>query len=97
MPKFASIVIAALAAVAPLAEAGNCTPGLKYCGHTLLAYGNYESRIYQALGHGPSSWNNEEQRSLFNCVGPNGEIQLERTCAKLCIDQGLGQSDKCWY
>ncbi|KAG5928821.1 hypothetical protein E4U53_002579 [Claviceps sorghi] len=97
MVKIVPMVIAALAAVSPLAEAGNCTPGLKYCGHTLLAYGDYSARIYAALGHGPYIVDNEEQRTLFTCVGPNGEIQVDKICSRMCFDKGAGRSDECWY
>lgn len=37
--KVTAALMAALAAIAPVVEAGNCTPGLYYCGHTLMRYG----------------------------------------------------------
>ncbi|KAG6229475.1 hypothetical protein E4U34_002776 [Claviceps purpurea] len=40
MVKILSIFVAAFAA-SHVADAGYCTPGLKYCGKTLAAYGGY--------------------------------------------------------
>lgn len=40
MAKFA-ILVPALAALAPLASARNCTPGLVYCGRILYDIGQY--------------------------------------------------------
>lgn len=40
MAKFA-IFASALAVLAPLAAARNCTPGLAYCGKTLTDIGEY--------------------------------------------------------
>ncbi|KAG6060237.1 hypothetical protein E4U17_004782 [Claviceps sp. LM77 group G4] len=39
MVKFISVVIATLAAINPVVQAGDCTPGLDYCGHTLKEHG----------------------------------------------------------
>ncbi|KAG5971788.1 hypothetical protein E4U56_006571 [Claviceps arundinis] len=38
MVKILSIFLATLAAISPVAQAGNCVPGLKYCGSTLQRY-----------------------------------------------------------
>ncbi|KAG6078722.1 hypothetical protein E4U16_001488 [Claviceps sp. LM84 group G4] len=39
MANILSILIATLAVVSPVVQAGGCTPGLRYCGHTLKTYG----------------------------------------------------------
>ncbi|KAG6055450.1 hypothetical protein E4U16_007566, partial [Claviceps sp. LM84 group G4] len=39
MVKILPIFLATLAAISPVVQAGNCVPGLKYCGHTLQTYG----------------------------------------------------------
>ncbi|KAG6120388.1 hypothetical protein E4U13_006594, partial [Claviceps humidiphila] len=38
MVKILSIFLATLAAISPVAQAGNCVPHLKYCGSTLQRY-----------------------------------------------------------
>ncbi|KAG6036564.1 hypothetical protein E4U19_003184 [Claviceps sp. Clav32 group G5] len=45
MVKFISVVIATLAAINPVVQAGDCTPGLDYCGHTLKEHGWQEKRL----------------------------------------------------
>ncbi|KAG6017132.1 hypothetical protein E4U54_008246 [Claviceps lovelessii] len=62
--KVTAALMAALAAIAPVVEAGNCTPGLYYCGHTLMRYGDYDQRIINALGYDPGWFSNVKQKSL---------------------------------
>ncbi|KAG6216070.1 hypothetical protein E4U34_005327 [Claviceps purpurea] len=45
MANILSILIATLAVVSPLAQAGACVPGLEYCGHTLATYGMHETLL----------------------------------------------------
>ncbi|KAG6314280.1 hypothetical protein E4U22_000151 [Claviceps purpurea] len=49
MANILSILIATLAVVSPLAQAGACVPGLEYCGHTLATYGYGQSLTENAL------------------------------------------------
>ncbi|KAG6057098.1 hypothetical protein E4U32_005365 [Claviceps aff. humidiphila group G2b] len=39
MVQIKSLMIAVIVAVAPVAQAGACTPGLDYCAATLVRYG----------------------------------------------------------
>ncbi|KAG5977688.1 hypothetical protein E4U55_006609 [Claviceps digitariae] len=94
MVKIASIFMAALAAIAPVAEAGDCTQGLNYCGKTLLTYGDYEQRIVNAMGPNPPVGFQIKERSLFHCLS-GGAIQYLRTCGWFCVDGGAGQNDGC--
>lgn len=41
MVKLLSLAVATVALLAPIAEASNCTPGLRYCGYVLLRVGKY--------------------------------------------------------
>ncbi|KAG6001976.1 hypothetical protein E4U21_003589 [Claviceps maximensis] len=93
MVKITSILMAALAAIAPVAEAGDCTTGLNYCGHTLLRYGDYKQRINDELGYSPGWWDSSDTNALFQCVG-GGQIKLIQKCP-LCMDNGGGKNDYC--
>jgi len=41
MVKLLNLSVAAVALLAPIAEARDCTTGLRYCGYVLLKVGKY--------------------------------------------------------
>ncbi|KAM0192671.1 hypothetical protein ACHAPI_008028 [Fusarium lateritium] len=96
MVKITTIVVAALASLAPIAEARNCRQGLTYCGYVLLRRGNYYNQIDAALEDaGVQSNSNNINNSLFYCQGGNnGDIQFKRQC-KSCKDGGDKHDDSC--
>ncbi|KAL0933710.1 uncharacterized protein CTRU02_210509 [Colletotrichum truncatum] len=92
-----TLVSIALLAVAPLVAADNCTPGLRYCGSTLLKKGKYTDQINQALMvAGQATDYNHIQYSLFDCLGgSSGAIKYITWCGGSCKDNGSGKSDAC--
>lgn len=42
MVQITFLMVAVIMAITPVAQAGGCTPGLTYCGRTLLEYGKKE-------------------------------------------------------
>lgn len=44
MVKLLNLSVAAVALLTPIAEARDCTKGLKYCGYVLLKVGKYRHR-----------------------------------------------------
>jgi hypothetical protein len=43
MVKLLNLSVAAIALLAPIAEASDCTAGLRYCGYVLLRVGKHRS------------------------------------------------------
>ncbi|KAG6099538.1 hypothetical protein E4U31_004375 [Claviceps sp. LM219 group G6] len=82
MVKILSIFLATLAAISPVAQAGNCRPGLRYCGSTL--------QRYDFPGAG-----NLLPAGLYRCTSPK-EVEWVLRCPIGCQDQGAGQSDRCF-
>ncbi|KAG6069623.1 hypothetical protein E4U16_007567 [Claviceps sp. LM84 group G4] len=64
MVKTLSIFLATLAAISPVVQAGNCVPGLKYCGHTLQ---RYDFPGAEKL----------EKNVLYNCISPGESISVD--------------------
>ncbi|KAH7233484.1 hypothetical protein BKA59DRAFT_549740 [Fusarium tricinctum] len=97
MVKITTVAVAALAALAPVAEARNCRQGLTYCGYVLLRRGNYLNQIDAALKNaGVDANNNNINQSLFYCQGGNnGDIQFRKQCKKGCNDGGDKHNDSC--
>ncbi|KAJ4264523.1 hypothetical protein NW762_005725 [Fusarium torreyae] len=97
MVKITAIAVAALAVIAPVAEAKNCQKGLTYCGYVLLRRGNYYNQIDASLKNaGQKTDNNHINNSLFYCQGGNnGDISFRKYCGGSCKDGGDGNSDKC--
>ncbi|KAG6189319.1 hypothetical protein E4U10_005004 [Claviceps purpurea] len=83
MASILSILIATLAVVSPVVQARGCTPGLTYCGHTLMTYG-YSGA--QSLGSG----------TLYRCQS-GGSVTELKTCSfgTVCVDGGGGNDDFC--
>ncbi|KAG6216071.1 hypothetical protein E4U34_005328 [Claviceps purpurea] len=84
MANILSILIATLAVVSPVVQAGGCTPGLTYCGQTLKTYG-YPGA--QSLG----------SDTLYQCQS-NGSVKNLNTCfyPLRCRDGGGGNDDFCF-
>ncbi|KAG6120680.1 hypothetical protein E4U13_006140 [Claviceps humidiphila] len=80
MVKLLPVVVATLAAITPVVQAGACTPGLNYCGHTLEENGWH--------GWGLDGW------QLYRCESENNITPVEY-CSNGCHDQGAGRSDTC--
>ena len=88
------IFLLALASNGVLAR--NCTPGLNYCGRSLLNIGKYQPQIDQALADAGAGEANGGADDLFYCVGgTNGVIRYVRYCSNGCHDAGSGASDYC--
>ncbi|KAG6296833.1 hypothetical protein E4U09_001612 [Claviceps aff. purpurea] len=81
MVKILSIFVAAFAA-SHVADAGECTPGLKYCGKTLIQYGNFEPDQLAA-------------NFLYYCH-PNFAVSLIQRCGFGCASRGVGKNDACY-
>ncbi|KAF3017070.1 hypothetical protein E8E14_006212 [Neopestalotiopsis sp. 37M] len=76
--------------------ARNCTPGLNYCGSTLLDIGDYQPQIDQALADAGEGNDNHARDYLFHCAGgDNGVIEFLQRCEHGCKDAGGGVSDRC--
>ncbi|KAK1948665.1 hypothetical protein LY78DRAFT_664789 [Colletotrichum sublineola] len=91
-----SIVLSAIAvALSGVAEARECTKGLRYCGYNLLKIGDYQSDIRKALvkAKQPRTKVTIEQ-SRFAC-GDKGAITWVDFCRAGCVDMGSGQHDIC--
>ncbi len=70
----------------------NCTPGVYYCGKTLMAISEYKALIIRAID---SSDTNGWENMLFKCLNSStGEIQLAQKCDN-CVGGGAGQNDYC--
>ncbi|KAG6285375.1 hypothetical protein E4U09_007342 [Claviceps aff. purpurea] len=85
MANILSILIATLAVVSPVVQAGGCTPGLTYCGHTLMTYGY----------SGAESLN---YKTLYRCQS-SGIVQKLEKCSwsTRCVDGGGGKDDFCLF
>ncbi|KAG6137000.1 hypothetical protein E4U38_001149 [Claviceps purpurea] len=83
MANILSILIATLAVVSPVVQAGACTPGRKYCGHTLMVYGYPGAKSLNA-------------NFLYRCQS-DGSVKKLHTCSwgMPCMDGGGGNDDFC--
>ncbi|TFK32963.1 hypothetical protein BDQ12DRAFT_728174 [Crucibulum laeve] len=96
-----------LAVASSTAFASNCTPGLNYCGSTLLYIGDYSDQISQHLhdisGQPGSPFigvnDNPYDNILFECIGGSaGIIKFKEECdssGKTCNNGGGGKNDFC--
>ncbi|KAG6187866.1 hypothetical protein E4U36_007500 [Claviceps purpurea] len=109
MVMLKSLIIAVLAAITPHATSGSCTPGINYCYDTLVKYSkkqtlsvdrdakavDYDSaKLQQAIDllNQPSVPANKIK---FHC-NDDQSVTVNRTCVKLCVDGGRGNSDFCY-
>ncbi|RFN45234.1 hypothetical protein FIE12Z_10515 [Fusarium flagelliforme] len=96
MVKLLNLSVAAIALLAPIAEASDCTAGLRYCGYVLLRLGNYDAQIRQALSDGGKPINDDWiKNSYFDCIGGNGGLIKWLNKCKACVDNRYGNSDTC--
>ncbi|KAH6663504.1 hypothetical protein B0J14DRAFT_707061 [Halenospora varia] len=87
-----------LAIMAIGAIARNCTPGLNYCGATLLDVGKYQPQIDQAIHDAGQLEENFGKEDLFHCAspgGPSGVINWLHHCGAGCSNNGRGNHDTC--
>ncbi|KAM7195832.1 hypothetical protein V8F33_006481 [Rhypophila sp. PSN 637] len=97
MVKITTVVLSALAT---LAAARNCTPGLDYCGKTLRAIAtgsNYDAQMKAPLRERGIPVNEGSMNdSLFYCVGgSNGDVRVLLHCPKGCLDGGKKRNNFC--
>ncbi|PHH89569.1 hypothetical protein CDD83_5760 [Cordyceps sp. RAO-2017] len=97
MVQLATLPVAVVAILIPLAAAGNCLPGRNYCGYNLLKKGNYFSQIDSALEGARKPRDSAHiKNALFNCDGgAHGAIAFIKHCSSGCSDGGAGRSDYC--
>ncbi|KAG6084525.1 hypothetical protein E4U15_001612 [Claviceps sp. LM218 group G6] len=79
MVKILSVFMATLAVTSPVAQAGGCTPGLYYCGSTLIKYGIKKPTEVVA-------------KSSYNCQ-PDGTVKFVREC-DYCVDKGASKESQ---
>ncbi|KIM41485.1 hypothetical protein M413DRAFT_27825 [Hebeloma cylindrosporum] len=79
------------------ALARNCTPGLSYCGSSLLTIGNYQGQIDQVLSDYAIKEVDNGKSVLFYCIGGNtGVLQFVKDCGVgNCLSGGSAKSDGC--
>ncbi|KAG6078070.1 hypothetical protein E4U30_004555 [Claviceps sp. LM220 group G6] len=93
MVQITSFIVAVIVAVTHVAQAADCTPGLLYCGDTLLHRPYDSSKILQAIqdaGLAVGYW----QNILIQC-NPDESITALKVCDGLCANGGEGNSDYC--
>ncbi|KAJ7476447.1 hypothetical protein FB451DRAFT_1087230 [Mycena latifolia] len=94
--KSATVAFASLLVLVTSVVARNCTPGLNYCGRTLLEIGKYQPQIDQALADAHQGEADGGADDLFGCAGgPNGVITFIRFCNNGCKTEPTGVSDVC--
>ncbi|KAJ7261113.1 hypothetical protein C8J57DRAFT_1719866 [Mycena rebaudengoi] len=92
--KFTAILVALGSASFVVAK--NCTPGLQYCGRTLLCIGNYIEQMDAAVKKAKIDPNHVLDTLYYRVGGTNGDIRVIKDCgAGACIDGGEGNSDRC--
>ncbi|KAK3382542.1 hypothetical protein B0T24DRAFT_17556 [Lasiosphaeria ovina] len=100
MVNIAILVPALALAFSGLADARDCTKGLRYCGYNLLKIGNYKDTIRHELQRtGHWSWEAKKERILtdnsrFVC-GDAGAINYVDFCSGGCVDGGSDKNDFC--
>ncbi|KAG6186946.1 hypothetical protein E4U27_008202 [Claviceps purpurea] len=93
MVQITFLMVAAIMAITPVAQAGGCTPGLTYCGRTLLEYGYDDAKILEAARAAgmPVQYT---YLSLYTCHS-GGVIEYKQPCGDSCVDGGGGSDDYC--
>ncbi|KAF8214075.1 hypothetical protein K438DRAFT_1802825 [Mycena galopus ATCC 62051] len=87
-----------LALAVGMTAADNCNVPLRYCGHSLIAKGNYQPQIDQCLFDNNHATFDNGQSVLYGCIGgTNGVIQFLQDCGTgRCMDNGNGKNDTCF-
>ncbi|KAG6141314.1 hypothetical protein E4U46_005768 [Claviceps purpurea] len=83
MVQILPLLLATLATISPVVQAGSCTPGLDYCGFTLT--GN---------GWDPQGFHHSY---LYYCLADGVAILKQKCRFPGCQDGGTGNSDVCPY
>lgn len=103
MVQILPLFLATLAIISPVVQA--CTPGLDYCGYTLLEYGEGQSlRDLKADASGSVTnilpilgWHGIYPTGLYHC-DHSGSVRMIKHCTYGgCRDRGTGNSDFCPY
>ncbi|KAG5950442.1 hypothetical protein E4U13_006141 [Claviceps humidiphila] len=79
MVQILPLFLATLATISPVVQA--CTPGLDYCGYTLLEYG----------------WHGIYPTGLYHCDHSGSVRMIKHCTYGGCRDRGTGNSDFCPY
>ncbi|KAJ6585994.1 hypothetical protein B0H19DRAFT_1060168 [Mycena capillaripes] len=83
--KSATVLLGSVLVLVTGTAARNCTPGLNYCGRTLLEIGKYQPQIDQALADAGQGEADGGADDLFSCVGgSNGVISFIQFCNNGC-------------
>ncbi|KAG6297245.1 hypothetical protein E4U09_001434 [Claviceps aff. purpurea] len=95
MAQITSLMVAVIMAITPVTQAGawDCTPGLLYCGDTLVRNGYDVAKITEAA----KAANVNElyyYQALFTC-NADGGITYEEACLFECVDGGRGENGSC--
>ncbi|KAG5931176.1 hypothetical protein E4U60_006389 [Claviceps pazoutovae] len=94
MVQIKSLMVAMVVAIAPVAQAWNCTPGRRYCGWNLSRFNYDETEITKALQRSGLPLEKKD-KTLFTC-NPDGSVRVfYRTCTNKCHDSGPGKNDVC--
>ncbi|KAG6313643.1 hypothetical protein E4U22_000757 [Claviceps purpurea] len=89
MVRIKSLMIAAVMAIAPVAQAA-CTPGLNYCATTLQTYGAGGASLASAI----AAYASQKDKLLLRC-NAGGSVTPIQICDNRCLDAGAGKSDYC--
>ncbi|KAG6122838.1 hypothetical protein E4U13_001109 [Claviceps humidiphila] len=92
MVAIKSLMIAVIVAIAPVAQAWNCTSGLEYCYNNLVKFNYDAEKLTQATHNLPLF---KLRQTKFHC-NEDGSVTLDETCMALCMDAGQGRSDFCF-
>ncbi|KAG6080587.1 hypothetical protein E4U15_003253 [Claviceps sp. LM218 group G6] len=90
MVQIKSLMIAVIVAVAPVAQAGACTPGLDYCAATLVRYGAGGESLARAI----KKYSDKKTKLVLTC-NRDGSVTPVRFCRNRCLNGGSGRSDYC--
>ncbi|KAG6048843.1 hypothetical protein E4U17_007016 [Claviceps sp. LM77 group G4] len=92
MVQIKSLMVAMIVAVAPVAQAGACTPGLDYCAATLVRYGAGGESLARAIKKFSDKKN---LNKLMLTCNADGSVTPVRFCRNRCLNGGRGHSDYC--
>ncbi|KAG6072742.1 hypothetical protein E4U16_005140 [Claviceps sp. LM84 group G4] len=95
MVQITSLIVAVIMAMTPVAQAGvwHCTPGLLYCGNTLVQRGYDRAKIIKAA-KAAKVHELYYFHALFTCNAKRG-VTYEEPCLFDCVDGGRGNNDTC--
>ncbi|TEY79630.1 hypothetical protein BOTCAL_0043g00340 [Botryotinia calthae] len=96
---FSTLVTLTLSVFSARVIAENCQEGWKYCGHDLLAIGDYRNNMQQVLVNFDPNYDDRHMLyTLFKCKA-GGMLENEITfCDNTCVSmgKGSGKDDFCY-